>query len=80
MSDITGVEWHRLFPILGPLITNGAGILGCLLSLADFDISLLDLADCGMTGLGLVVDLAEIGCAYGLLRLAYDCARILPFL
>jgi len=66
------------FPILGPIITNGAGILGCLLSLADFDISLLDLADCGMTGLGLVVDLAEIGCAYGLLRTAYDCYKDPP--
>lgn len=66
------------FPILGPVITNGAGILACLLGLADFDVTVLDLADCGMTGLGLVVDLAEIGCAYGLMRSAYDCYKDPP--
>ncbi len=66
------------FPILGPIITNGAGILGCIIGLGDMDVTLLDLADCGMTGVGLVVDLAEIGCAYGLARTAYDCYKDPP--
>jgi ACT domain-containing protein len=61
------------FPILGPMITNAAGILGCILSLADLEVTRMDLADCGMTGLGLAIDLGEIGCAYGLARSAMDC-------
>lgn len=73
-----GLNGIGCFPILGPIITNGAGILGCILSLADFSVSALDVSDCLMTGAGLVVDLAEIGCAYGLARTAYDCYKDPP--
>lgn len=73
-----GLNGIGCFPILGPVITNGAGILGCILSLADFSVSALDVSDCLMTGAGLLVDLAEIGCAYGLIRTAYDCYKDPP--
>ena len=66
------------FPILGPIITNGAGILGCLLSLADFEVTALDLMDCGATGVGMAIDLGMVGCAYGLARTAYDCYKDPP--
>lgn len=73
-----GLNAIGCFPVLGPVITNGAGILSCLISLADFDVSFLDFSDCAMTAIGLVVDLAEIGCVYGLLRSAYDCYKDPP--
>ena len=73
-----GLNGIGCFPILGPIITNGAGILGCILSLADFSVSALDVSDCLMTGAGLVVDLGMIGCAYGLARTAYDCYKDPP--
>ena len=75
-----GLNGIGCFPILGPMITNAAGILGCILSLADLEVTRMDLADCGMTGLGLAIDLGEIGCAYGLVRSAMDCWENPPML